>query len=289
MSNTSNTFNTHLEIIPTSGALGAELHGINLAQPLTRDTAQEIRGALAEHGVIFFRDQNITPEQHIAFAESLAPVNINRFFKNADGYAQISEVRKEPDQDKNIGGAWHTDHSYDLVPALGSILLAREVPPRGGDTLFASMWQAYDALSAGLKKTLEGLRAVHSSRHVFGPEARRMRQMGDRLVNAEQATQDAIHPAVICHPENGRKVLYVNRTFTTHFEGWSVEDSKPLLEYLYTHGARAEFQTRFQWKPGSIAIWDNRSTWHLAVNDYHGERRLMHRITLEGTPISGVH
>jgi taurine dioxygenase len=113
--------------------------------------------------------------------------------------------------------------------------------------------------------------------------------MGDRLVNAEQATQDAVHPVIIRHPESGRKVLYVNRTFTTHFEGWTAEESKPLLEYLYAHGSRPEFQTRFQWRNGSIAIWDNRSTWHLAVNDYHGERRLMHRITLEGTPIAGAH
>lgn len=280
---------THLQIIPTSGALGAELHGIDLSRPLGADTAQEIRGALAEHGVIFFRGQNITPEQHIAFAESLAPININRFFKPASGYPQISEVRKEPDQTRNIGGGWHTDHSYDPIPALGSILLAREVPPRGGDTMFASMWQAYDALSAGLKKTLEGLRAVHSSRHVFGAQARRERDMGDRIGNAHLATQDAVHPVVIRHPDNGRKVLYVNPGFTTHIEGWTIEESKPLLEYLYAQAARPEYQTRFRWQAGSIAIWDNRSTWHLAVNDYHGERRLMHRITLEGTPIAGVH
>lgn len=281
--------NAPLEIIPTSGALGAEIHGIDLARPVAPHTASDIRNALAEHGVIFFRNQNITPEQHIAFAESLAPININRFFKTASGYAQISEVRKEPEQDKNIGGAWHTDHSYDQIPALGSVLLAREVPDRGGDTMFASMWLAYEALSAGLKKTLEGLRAVHSSRHVFGVEARRERNMGDRLLNAEQATQDAVHPVIIRHPVNGRKILYVNRTFTTHFEGWTAEESKPLLEYLYAHGSKPEFQTRFRWREGSIAIWDNRSTWHLAINDYHGERRLMHRITLEGTPISGLH
>ena len=124
---------------------------------------------------------------------------------------------------------------------------------------------------------------------MFGIQARRQRDMGDRLVNAEQATQDVVHPVVIRHPESGRKILYVNRTFTTHFEGWTAEESKPLLEQLYAHGSRPEFHTRFQWRKGSIAIWDNRSTWHLAVNDYHGERRLMHRITLEGTPIAGVH
>ncbi len=278
--------NSRFNVVPTSGALGAELTGIDLSEPLSRETAGDIRGALAEHGVIFFRDQKLTPEQHIAFAEMLAPININRFFKTAPGYPQIAEVRKEPDQKKNIGGGWHTDHSYDQIPALGSILLAREVPNRGGDTLFASMWQAYDALSDGLKQTLEALKAVHSSRHVFGAQAQYVKDMGGRMENADKAIQDAVHPVVIRHPESGRKVLYVNRGFTTHFEGWTAEESKPLLEYLYAHGARPEFQTRFQWKEGSIAIWDNRSTWHLAVNDYHGERRLMHRITLEGTPLS---
>lgn len=279
--------NSSFDVVPTSGALGAELHGIDLAEPLSRETAGEIRGALAEHGVIFFRDQKLTPEQHIAFAETLAPINVNRFFKAVPGHPKIAEVRKEPDQKRNIGGNWHTDHSYDQIPALGSILLAREVPQRGGDTVFASMWHAYEALSDGLKKTLEGLKAVHSSRHVFGAKAQYAKDMGERMGNAEAATQDAVHPVVLRHPESGRKVLYVNRGFTTHFEGWTAEESKPLLDFLYAHGANPEFQTRFQWKEGSIAIWDNRSTWHLAVNDYHGERRLMHRITLEGTPLNG--
>jgi len=277
--------NAKFDIVPTSGALGAELLGIDLSEPISGETAREIKGALAEHGVVFFRDQKLTPEQHIAFAEKIAPINVNRFFKSATGYPQIAEVRKEPDQKRNIGGGWHTDHSYDQVPALGSILLAREVPERGGDTMFAAMWLAYEALSDGLKKTLEGMRAVHSSRHVFGTTSAYAKEMGSRLGNPEAATQDAVHPVVIRHPESGRKVLYVNRGFTTHFEGWTADESKPLLDYLYAHGARPEFQTRFQWKDGSMAIWDNRSTWHLAVNDYHGERRLMHRITLEGTPL----
>jgi taurine dioxygenase len=278
--------NARIKIVPTSGALGAELHGLDLARPLSQEDAREVRGALAEHGVIFLRDQRITPEQHIAFARQIAPININRFFKAVSGHPEIAEVRKEPAQTTNIGGGWHTDHSYDQIPALGSILLAREVPPRGGDTLFAAMWLAYESLSDGLKRTLSGLKAVHSSRHVFGPKAQYTKGMGERIGNAEAATQDAVHPVVVRHPESGRKVLYVNRAFTTHFEGWTPEESKPLLDYLYAHGARPEFQTRFQWKDGSIAIWDNRSTWHFAVNDYQGERRLMHRITLEGTPLA---
>jgi len=277
--------NSHFDVRPTSGALGAEILGIDLARPLSQEEAHEIRGALNEHGVIFFRDQKLTPEQHIAFAGRIAPINVNRFFKAVPGHPEIAEVRKEPDQQRNIGGGWHTDHSYDEVPALGSILLAREVPPRGGDTMFASMALAYEALSDGLKRTLEGMRAVHSSRHVFGAAAQYARDTAGRIGNAELATQDAIHPVVIRHPETKRKTLYVNPGFTTHFEGWTAQESKPLLDYLYAHGSQPQFQTRFQWREGSIAFWDNRATWHFAINDYHGERRLMHRITLDGVPL----
>lgn len=278
--------NSHFDVRPTSGALGAEIHGVDLARPLSQAETDEIRGALNEYGVIFFRDQKITPEEHIAFAGRFAPINVNRFFKAMPGHPEIAEVRKEPDQKRNIGGGWHTDHSYDQIPALGSILLAREVPPRGGDTMFASMSLAYEALSDGLKQTLDGLRAVHSSRHVFGAEAAYAKDTVGRIGNAELATQDAVHPVVIRHPETKRKTLYVNPGFTTHFEGWTAQESKPLLDYLHTHASRPEFQTRFQWREGSIAFWDNRATWHFAINDYQGERRLMHRITLDGVPIS---
>ena len=277
--------NHRLDISLTSGALGAMIEGIDLSQPLEDADVAEMRGALNEHGVIFFRDQKITPEQHIAFAERFGKIDVNRFFRAAPGYPQIAEVRKEPGQTTNIGGGWHTDHSYDQIPALGSILLARETPTRGGDTIFACMNRAYEALSDGLKKTLEGLRAVHSSRHVFGAGTDYVKASGDRLENAENATQDAIHPVVLRHPESGKKILYVNSGFTTHFEGWTKAESEPLLNYLYEHAARPEFQYRFTWGNGSIAFWDNRATWHYAVNDYNGERRLMHRITIAGGPL----
>jgi taurine dioxygenase len=277
--------NSRIEAHPTSGAIGAEIVGIDLSRDLEDSDVEELRAAFNEYGVIFFREQNLSPEQHIAFAERFGQININRFFKAAPGYPQIAEVRKEPSQKANIGGGWHTDHSYDQVPALGSILLAREVPPFGGDTMFASMSHAYEALSDGLKRTLEQLRAVHSSRHVFGAASRYVKESDDRLGNTADATQDASHPVVVRHPETGRKTLYVNPGFTLHFEGWSAAESKPLLDFLYAHAARPEFQTRFRWREGSIAFWDNRATWHFAVNDYHGERRLMHRITLEGVPL----
>jgi len=282
--------NSRIEIRPTSGALGAEVSGVDLADELDNAVVSDIRQAFNAYGVIFFRDQRLTPEQHIAFAERMGRININRFFKAVPGYPQIAEVRKEPAQTTNIGGGWHTDHSYDQIPALGSVLLARELPVRGGDTMFACMGQAYDALSAGLKQTLRGLRAVHSSRHVFGVKAQQANpDRQDRLLNAELATQDAVHPVVIRHPETGRSTLYVNAGFTTHFEGWTEKESKPLLDFLYQHASRPEFQTRFKWEVGSIAFWDNRATWHYALNDYQGERRLMHRITVEGVHLEAAH
>jgi taurine dioxygenase len=272
----------HLEIQPMSGCTGAEIGGVDLGGALSDATIAGIRGILAEYGVVVFRDQHLTPEQHIAVARRFGEINVNRFFAHADGYPEIALVSKEPDQTANIGGGWHTDHSYDEHPALGSMLYAREVPPAGGDTMFSSMYAAYDALSDGLKQTLSGLHAVHSSLHVFGVDRPAMQ---GRIGNPELATQDAIHPVVITHPESHRKALYVNPGFTLRFDGWTAEESQPLLRYLYQHAARPEFTCRLQWQNGSLAFWDNRSTWHYALNDYQGQRRLMHRITIAGGPL----
>lgn len=271
-------------IEPSPGGVGAFVRGIDIARDVNGNVAGELKSALGEHGVLFFRDQNITEEDHIAFAEQFGEINVNRFFAKNEKFPKIAMVSKEPTQKDNIGGNWHTDHSYDTEPALGSILVAREVPEKGGDTLFSSMYAAYDALSDGLKETLEGLNAVHSSRRAFGAGAAYRNRMdtGDRIGNPELATQDAVHPVVISHPVTGRKALYVNLAFTLHFEGWTEEESQPLLQYLYKHGSRPEFTYRFQWQNGSIAFWDNRCTWHYALNDYHGHRRTMHRITVEG-------
>ena len=275
-----------IEVAPVSGGVGVEVHNVDIKSGIDAGTFDELRAAFVEHGLIFLRDQDITPDEHIAFAERWGEININRFFPRLDGYDQIATVTKEPDQTTNIGGGWHTDHSYDHVPAMGSILIARETPPVGGDTLFACMYTAYDTLSDGLKQTLEDMKAVHSSRHIFGEQSSYRDTMKDRFSNPEDATQDAVHPVVITHPESGRKALYVNPGFTLHFDGWTAAESKPLLDYLYAHAVQLEHTTRFQWAPGSIAFWDNRCTWHYALNDYHGTRREMHRITIEGSPIS---
>ena len=280
-------YNT-IRVNPLGGALGAEISGIDLNEVISDEQLTEVRQVFGQYAVIFFRNQNLSPENEIRFAKRWGEINTNRFFSSVEGYPEIALVVKEPDQKNNIGGSWHTDHSYDIAPALGSMLFAHEVPVSGGDTIFASMYKAYDMLSDGLKSTLSNLRARHSSAHVFGA-ARAANGNDDtvgRIKNPEAATQEAIHPVVISHPETGRRSLYVNPGFTLGFEGWSDEESKPLLEYLYAHAARPEFTCRFQWKAGSIAFWDNRATWHLAVNDYQGHRRMMHRITIEGIPLS---
>ncbi len=265
-----------------SPLIGAFITGIDLAKPLAAPVVAELDRALAEHGVIFFRDQTLTPEQHIAFAEYLGEIDVNRFFKHVDHYPQIAEVRKDPDQKANIGGGWHTDHSYDQIPAKASLLYAREVPSIGGDTLFASTAAAYDALSAGLKHTLSGLRAAHSSRHVFGHGSpqRVASDLPGRVLNPELATQDAVHPVLFTHLHTGQKAIYVNPGFTVRFEGWSDQESQALLNTLYEHIKRPEFTYRFAWQRGSLAVWDNRLTWHFAINDYSGQRRLLHRITV---------
>lgn len=273
-----------LEVRRMSGGCGAEVLGVDLAN-LSNSDWQTVRDAFRDFGVVFFRDQRITPEEHIAFARRWGPIEINKFFPADGSYPEIAEVRKEADQTVNIGGGWHTDHSYDEAPALGSILVAREVPEFGGDTLFADLRAAYDALSEGLKETLESMRAVHSSRHVFGAAGvYKDTDRADTFGN-EHLVGDTVHPVVITHPESGRNVLYVNPAFTIRFDGWSAEESRPLLEYLYRHAVRPEFTCRFRWSAGSVAFWDNRATWHYALNDYHGQRRLMHRITVAGVPL----
>lgn len=271
----------HVE--PASG-VGAYVSGLDLNELSASDVAL-LRRSLGEYGVLFFREQSVTPEGHIAFAKRFGAININRFFTPTADYPEIAEVRKEPNQDKNIGEQWHTDHSYDQVPALGSILVARELPESGGDTIFSSMFAAYDSLTEELKELLDGLTATHSSRHAFGAQAYEDSEKNDlvgRLGNTGAATQDAVHPVVIRHPISGKSAIYVNPDFTLRINGFSASDSDALLQKLYEHCQDERNTHRFQWESGSVAFWDNRATWHMALNDYPGKRRLMHRITVEG-------
>ena len=271
-----------IRIEPADG-VGAYVSNIDLCRTTPAHDTHVLKNALGEYGVLFFHGQQITPEQHIAFAESFGKININRFFPTVDNHPQIAQVKKEPTQSRNIGATWHTDHSYDEIPAMGSILVSRTTPKRGGDTVFSNMFLAYEHLSDGLKATLQQLKAIHSSRHVFGSGVAGV----ERFDNADAATQDAAHPMVISHPISGKKALYINPEFTIGIEGWASNESKPLLEMLYRHAVRPEFTHRFKWQQGSVAFWDNRATWHCALNDYPTETRLMHRITVEGEPLVG--
>ena len=263
---------------------GAEITGVSVP----RASAAEIdliRQAVFDRGVAFLHGQNLTPEEHIAFAEKIGPIVVNRYFPPSEKYPQIAKVEKTEEQTTNIGGGWHTDQSYDQAPAMGSVLLAVETPPIGGDTQFANMYAAYDALSDGMKETLGSLRALHASEHIYGVDGVYGKTDQAHLAGKTD-TPSAVHPVVITHPGSGKKALYVNPAFTICFDGWSVEESRPLLTYLYQHAVKPQFTTRFSWKPGSMAIWDNRATWHLAMNDYQGHRRLMHRITIAGGPLA---
>ena len=275
---------TSLQIRPLSEHVGVEASGVDL-NALDETGMASLRDAVANHGILFVRDQSLTPEQHIAFARRWGDIDVNKYFPANGGHPEIAEVRKAENQQTNIGGGWHTDHSYDQVPAMGSILLARETPPSGGDTLFAGMGAAFDSLSEGLKATLRTLRAVHSADHIYSTDGLYSKtDQGADLKGHDERTH-AVHPVVIRHPRTGREILYVNPAFTLHIEGWTREESMSLLTYLYQVAMQNRFHCRVQWSPGSLAIWDNRSTWHYAMNDYHGHRRLMHRITISGEPL----
>ena len=281
---------TTITVTPASPAVGAEIGNVDIAAGVSDEQFAEIRQAFVDYGVIFFRDQHLTEDQHIEWAERWSTINVNRFFVAVETHPQIAEVRKEPHEQLNIGTHWHTDHSYDQIPAMGSILLARVVPETGGDTLFSSQYAAYDALSDGMKETLLHMSADHTSRIAFGKLAPAAADddLGARLGNAQAALQDATHPVVIKHPLSGRPALYVNRDFTTNFTGWTDAESEPLLHFLWAHASDPVFTCRFTWREGSMAIWDNRAVQHRALNDYQGQRRLMHRITLEGETIGAA-
>jgi len=270
---------------PMSATTGMEVAGVDLRQPLPEETTRAIRRALCEWGVVTFRDQAIAPAQHLAFARRFGEVPPSEFLVTAPGFPQIGEIRKEPDQTRNVGGNWHSDHSFDPVPPLGAVLYARELPARGGDTLFANMAAAYDSLSDGLRETLSSLRAVHAKRNAFHaddrPERRPSAAQRARF-DEEYAGRECVHPVITTHPETGRRVLFVNPTYTVRFEGWTGRESAPLLQYLHAHATRPENTCRFQWREGSIAFWDNRTALHYALNDYHGARRLMHRAVVAG-------
>jgi len=277
-----------LETHPIAGALGAEISGVDLAKPLTNSQTAEVKQALWDHKVIFFRDQEITPEDHLRIAAMFGDIYRVPFVKARDDFPDIIDIVKEPaDAGKyNFGGVWHSDATFDQRPPMGSVLYSLDSPPYGGDTLWTDMEAAFAALSDGMREMLQGLTALHSAARNYGsggyfndaekqsvsmtidPDAK-----GDELVE---------HPVVRTHPETGNKSLFVNPVYTMRFKDMTEEESQPLLDFLYAHATRPEFQCRFDWSTHAVAIWDNRCTMHFAINDYDGHRRHMNRVTIAG-------
>lgn len=271
-----------LKVRRVAGAIGAEISGVNLSQEQPDEVIEAIRAAFVQHQVIFFRDQTLTPEQQKRFGARFGPLNVHPYVSGMAGHPEVMEIIKEPQETLNFGGGWHSDMSFLERPSIGSILYAVETPAFGGDTLFASQAAAFEALSPGLRKTLEGLNAVHSASREYsarGASAQKRQSMS--VAEAEGMAGEFVHPVVLVHPESGRKALYVNPAFTLKIEGWTKHESKSLLGFLFEHCRSEAFTCRFRWAPGSVAFWDNRSVWHYALNDYQGQRRHMRRVTVD--------
>jgi taurine dioxygenase len=273
-----------IQVRPIAAALGAEVGGIDLAQ-CGDEAIAEVRQALLDHQVLCFRDQKLSPAQQVALGRRFGELNIHPHYRSLDGHPEILPVLKERTDKRNIGGVWHSDVTFLERPALGSLLYAIDVPAKGGDTMFANQYLAYDALSEGMKRLLDGLEAVHSDAILSKPQ-NKARSNAERSTKLKEEVvvevTETCHPVVRTHPESGRKALFVNGAFTTRFKDMTVEESRPLLRFLFEHAVRPEFTCRIRWQKGSLVFWDNRAVQHYALNDYPGERREMHRVTVDG-------
>ena len=271
-----------LEIMPIAGALGAEIHGVDLAQPLGDNIMGEIKSALLEHQVIFFRDQDITPAQHVAFAGGFGSLQVHPYLPNLEEQPEVL-ILESKEENRSAANAWHSDVTFTEEPPLGSILLAREMPSYGGDTMWADMYAAYEALSPNMKRYLEGMTALHSAgRARFEDTKENDAEAKEEIKTVRKSLKPAEHPVVRTHPETGRKALFVNSIFTQRLRGVSPAESTAILKYLYDHISTPEFTCRFSWRKNSVAFWDNRCTQHYAIADYGGAHRLMHRVTING-------
>jgi taurine dioxygenase len=277
-----------IEIRPVAGALGAEVGGIDLSRPLDAAAAAAVHAAFRDRLVLFFRGQALTPEQQIAFTRLFGPLAKTPFVKPMDGYPYVVRVLKEAEERgiSTFGNAWHSDFTSEPAPPLGSVLYALEVPEHGGDTMFANMYLAYEALSPGMKRMLDGVKAIHVGKPYgtkYGPPKSMKTSTSIEIErNRPEADREVAHPVARTHPITGRKALFVNPIYTLRFADMTEEESRPLLEYLYEHAVRPEFTCRLRWTKGALALWDNRCTLHYAVNDYDGSRRLMHRTMIAG-------
>jgi taurine dioxygenase len=272
---------THINVSPVSPLIGAEISGIDLSAPLDAEVIAEIQQALLTYLVIFFRDQSLEPDQLKTAATQFGTPVPYPFVDGIDGFPEIIEVLKLPGEQENFGGVWHSDTAYLQSPTMGAMLFANEIPPIGGDTLFSNMYTAFEQLSPGLQGFLSGLNALNDADKSEVAQTRVNRIAGSTNPRPQKNLK-AIHPVVRTHPETNRKLLYINRAHTTRFEGMSRMESDGLLDYLFEIQSRPEYGCRFRWRNGSLAFWDNRACLHYPLNDYPGQRRLMHRISLAG-------
>lgn len=276
----------HIAVAPCTVAIGAEVSGIDLAR-IDDATFAEVRRALAEHQVLFFRDQHLDPAAHMAFAARFGAMEVHEVFKPLEDFPQISVLEHDAERPP-ISDSWHTDVSYRPKPSMASILYARHIPPNGGDTLWLSACAAYDALSAPLQEFLCGLHAEHDFLGAYGSYFEQQEGGAERIARARRETPPVRHPLIVVHPLTGRRVLYVNPTFTTRVLELSPTESTGLLNMLFQHLLKPEFQVRHKWRRDDVAVWDNRATQHYATGDYYPGYRRMHRITVGGERPVGV-
>jgi taurine dioxygenase len=273
---------TVLDIKRLSGVLGAEIRGLDLSADLLSDVVDAIRDAFLEHHVLVFRDQSMNAEQQIAFGRRFGDLDTHPFIDGNPDHPEILDLVTLPDDRINFGGGWHSDLTFLDEPDLGSILYAVEVPPAGGDTLFANQHAAYDELSATMQQLLDQLTAIHSAEPQYGVGGLSTKSQAVETKNAVLATATVEHPVVRTHPESGRKALYVNGAFTTGIAGMRSDESRALLAFLLRHAISERFTCRVSWEPGTLTMWDNRSVQHYALHDYAGHARKMRRATIKG-------
>lgn len=285
--------NDRIEIKRTAGALGAEVTGIDLARPLDPETVATLRAAWMEHLVLFYPGQKISDGDLERFTSYFGPFGKEPFVDGiSTDHPNVLAVIKEADERRkaNFGGNWHSDWSFQEAPPAGTFLYALEVPPYGGDTMWANQYLAYETLSSGMQALLDGLEAVHSAKRPYGRQgiyADKSQARSMKIRTGEEAEAELTHPVVRVHPETGRKALYVNQVYTLRFKDMTAAESAPLLDFLFAHSTRPEFICRNRWQQGTLTMWDNRCTQHYAINDYDGFRRELHRTTCAGDPPVG--
>jgi taurine dioxygenase len=273
-----------IDVLPMTGALGAEVRGVDLAKPFDNETWDEILGAFTDYLVLVLPEQDITHEQHLAFARRFGKIiQVPQLFSVPEA-PELQQIRREADaRGRVVGEGWHSDSTFLEKPPGAAILHAIDVPPFGGDTAFTSLTLAYETLSDAMKQLIDGLNAVHSAAKVYGSKRLAEKQRSFAIPdNEEEGNREVVHPVVCTHPLSGRKTLYVNSVYTQRFEGMTEEESAPLLGFLIQHCSKLDFTCRIRWRDRQVLVWDNRATYHKALADYDGFFRYLVRATAEG-------